>query len=220
MVKIFCASWTIGMILVIISSLDPCSLIFNSFPRSVRYTLLIGSFPFLYGGLTLLIATLIEIIVQGDSLLRAKLKIPKIISLIMVLVLLVLSIFFVIYSLDHGYSVIVPIQGFIYVIFALGVIISLPIIAWRLERTDIGDKKRNSLYFRLKLGAVIQAIFFIFICLSLVTSFTYVSPGSYLILECIGQSGIPFFSLSFLFLLFTPEHYDHIFCCFKKTLQQ
>jgi len=112
----------------------------------VRYTLLIGSFPFLYGGLTLLIATLIEIIVQGDSLLRAKLKIPKIISLIMVLVLLVLSIFFVIYSLHSGYTFIEPIQAFIYVIITLGIIISLPIIAWRLERTDTVFDKKKFLY--------------------------------------------------------------------------
>jgi len=209
------------MILLIISSLDPCSLIFISFPKSVRYTLLIGSFPFLYGGLTLLIATLIEIIVQGDSLLRAKLKIPKIISLIMVLVLLVLSIFFVIYSLDHGYSVIVPIQGFIYVIFALGVIISLPIIAWRLERTDIGDKKRNSLYFRLKLGAVIQAIFFYFYLLISGNKLYLCFSGILFDTRMYWTIWDSFFFLFlFYFYYFRQNTMIIFFVALKKTLQQ
>jgi len=216
--KTFCISWTIGILCLMFSYNDPASLIFNRIPILARDVLFLGAFPFFFGGLFLLTSTLIEVIVSGNKVLEAKLRVPKIISLVIVIVLFVLSVFLMIIAFQNSIYFVQQIISIIYSVLTIVFVIGLIIITWRLESVDV-DKSKKGLYLRMKVACVIEVS-------SLVLEFVAIIPklnsspdvATYMICNVVGNYGISIFSISFIFLLFPSQYYSRIFCCFKNQL--
>jgi len=204
------------MILFLISNQDPGSLVFY-YSIYIRNTTYLGCLPFFIAGILLLISSLIEVIVKGDMALEAKLKVPKIITLVVVIALFVINLFLLILSIKSlSISLIEQITSIIYYLFLIVIVVGVPIITWRLEVVDI-QKSKKSLFFRMKVASILNAIAFVGFNVTIVAKFfDNPSPYTIIISDIIGQISIIGLLLGFTFLLFPAKSYNMLLCCFYE----